>query len=265
MFATIPAKPTFPLVVLAAALFSGCTTTESYDSRSFAAEEIRAVNVSLEKGDLSILGNAEDVATIEARVYGYAGKEEVATRNHDGVRWMADVQSGVLTVNGGSEYERAGVDLDLSVPKHAEVLVEAEGDVDLSGLDGLIIASGGHIDLQNSYGNIQLSADGSIHAEDVGGDLLFAADGSMDVALLPLDGDRIELLSGAGGVELELPFGVPVDLEIWGDPEYDVIVEDLGFGRVATAPGFFSGVAGPGSVRVEIVAVGGPVMVRGSW
>jgi hypothetical protein len=263
MSATTPAKPT--LLLMAGALISGCTTTESFDARSFPAEELRAVQVTLDNGDLSLLGNSTDVATVEARVYGYAGKEEVATRNHDGVSWTADVQSGILTVNSHSEYERAGVDLDLSVPRDAEVLVEAEGDVELAGLRGPVIVTASNIDLRDSAGNMQLSADSSIHVEEVSGDLFLVAEGSVYADLLPNVGDHIQILSGSSGVNVVLPYGVPVDLEVWGDPEYEVIVEDLGFDRVATAPGFFSGVAGRGSVRVEIEAVGGPVTVQGGW
>lgn len=263
MSATITAKPT--LLLIAAGLISGCTTAESFDARSFSSNEVRWVQVALDNGDLSVAGNSSDVATVEARVYGYAGKEEVATRNHDGVSWTADVQSGILTVNSHSQFERAGVDLDLSVPRDAEVLVEAQGDVELWGMNSPLIVTASDIDVRNSHGNIQLSAGSSIHVEDVSGDLFLVAEGSVNADLLPNVGDYIQILSGSSGVNVVLPYGVPVDLEIWGDPEYEVIVEDLGFDRVATAPGFFTGVAGPGSVRVEIEAVGGPVTVQGSW
>ena len=263
MSATIPAKPT--LLLVAGALLSGCTTTESFDARSFSAVELHAVQVALDNGDLSVIGSDSDVATVEARVYGYAGKEEVATRNHDGVSWAADMQRGVLTVNSHSEYERAGVDLDLSVPRDAELLVEAEGDVELAGLHGPVIVTASDIDLHDSVGNMQLSADSTIHVEGVRGDLFLVAEGSVSAELQPEPGDHIQILSGGSGVQVELPYGVPVDLEVWGDPDYEVVVEDLGFDRVATAPGFFSGVAGSGAVRVEIEAVGGPVTIRGGW
>ncbi|MCB9742028.1 MAG: hypothetical protein H6740_05480 [Alphaproteobacteria bacterium] len=44
---------------------------------------------------------------------------------------------------------------------------------------------------------------------------------------------RVETQSG--DVDLTLPWGLEYDMQVWGDPDYEMIVEDMGWNRSAPA------------------------------
>ena len=70
------------------------------------------------------------------------------------------------------------------------------------------------------------------------------------------------LKNGVGIGILALPYGLPYDLQVWGDPEYPMAIEDLGFSNMVASDAYYAARSGNGSVRVDVYASGGEVRIH---
>ena len=79
----------------------------------------------------------------------------------------------------------------------------------------------------------------------------------MDVDVWPDAGGEVLIESSAGDTILRLPYGGAYDVEVIGDPAYEMVIEDLGFLSRFDEVGYFSGTVGDGSIRVVVYVSGG--------
>ncbi|MCB9779289.1 MAG: hypothetical protein H6742_12050 [Alphaproteobacteria bacterium] len=240
------------LLVLLPLVATGCTVVEDPFHSSLPAAGVQRVVADIEEGDMAIRGSP-GTATIElsGRTYGVAGKQDKAAANEAAAGLDVDTVGADLRIDawsgGGTG---SGVDVDLVVPDHVATDLFLEN---------------GTASLASLYGVHRVHAS-RIEADDLGGDLELVADGGgMRLGLTPRPGDRI-VVRARGDVDLTLPWGMDYDLQVWGDPAHELMVEDLGFDAVAADVAYFAGIRGSGSIRVDLVVEGGDVTIQdGGW
>jgi len=196
-------------------------------------------------GDVQIEGSSGE-SLVDARVYGFSTNADKAARNQEGVQYNINLENRVLSLDASTNYANAGVDYLVASPTTVDLALDLQnGDATLSDLTGTMVVLANEIDAENLQGKVDFTS----------------YDGDINVEVDPTGPVRIQT---GGNVRLIVPWGKQYNVSIWGNPESDLVVDDLGFGMVQTGPGFFAGVVGNGSLPVEIQA-GGNVYVEMRW
>lgn len=239
------------LVVVASALsLSGCAVSQSHFDESRSAAGVGLVQVSSESGDFTYQGAQTEVFSIAGESWGVAFKEDAAHEQEDGNALAIDTSGGTLRLDATSRSGSAGIHLDLTGPA-------------LMGSD--ISLEDGDAELYDVIGYALVTAD-TVEARRLeGGADLYARDGGVVAELYPAPGESIRVEAVNGSVDLTLPFGGAYDLQVWGDPEYSVQIDDFGFHSQAVDAAYFAGMAGRGDIQVTVIASGGDVRVRSGW
>jgi hypothetical protein len=239
-----------PLLIASVIFSVGCTTVQDNFTEQLSASGINMISASLDSGTLSYRGAATQDFTIDGRSWGMATKAERAEERLSGNSYAFGLDGRALVLQSQSDTGLAGVDFDITGPMAMSTEIRAtDGSVELSDLSGFQQVSAERIDAERIYGGVDL----------------LATSGSLDAEIYPGPGDAIRIETYSGDVELTLPWGGGYDIQVWGDPEYTMEVEDLGFYSAATAPAYFAGVSGNAAIRVDVFVTGGSVRIDSAW
>jgi len=194
---------------------------------------------------VDILGSSRSDVAASATSWGRgSSKTKAQTREAENTcRVEQATDSGRLSlVSNNRMYSRAGVDFYVDTPflMNTDIYVES-GHVELRSLDGFQLVTASSVDAQDLYGSADLLAEG----------------GSFDVSIVPESFGTVRVEARSGGGTLALPYGLPYDLTVRGDPEYTMTIADLGFQEIAEDAGFFAGFSGDDSVQIEVIVTGG--------
>ncbi len=236
---------------MALALTSGCVTVEDNFSDTVSAEGVFAFQGTTDNGRITYDGGAiDETFTVRGRSWGNGGGRSAAERRQSGNDFFVEVQDSVLVASAQSFEGRSGVDFDVTGPSLMDVDILTD-----SGSASIFDAEGIHI----------VTAD-SIYARGVVGDVDFFADrGGVDVEVFPYVDGVVLIESRSGDVDLYLPFGLDYDLTVVGDPDHELVVEDLGFDTLILEPGLVIGRRGGRSILVDVVVTGGDVRIFQSF
>lgn len=241
------APPRSP-ALLVLLLGTACTTVESPINTTLPDDRLRRVVVDVDQGDLSYAPGTPGALQFEGREWGRASDPEDATARLDAVEFMAHRDGDVAIARGLSTGWGAGTDVDVHGPAGIDVTLETRsGTARLSGVSGMQVIRADHVEVWDSQGSFDI-----------------AATGTVDARLRPGRGDHIRIMA-EGDVVLALPPGLDYDMQIWGDPEHTLEVHDLGFEAAYGGDGYFGGVAGPGTTRVDVMVTGGSIQVLPEW
>jgi hypothetical protein len=229
---------------------SGCVTLDRDFARSVPADGATVIVGTVERGSLTYRGTGEDTFEVTGTTVGTGSSHKAACRKRKGNDWTLAVQDGVFHVQETSEYKQARVDFDIAGPPALDTDIELlRGDIDLESLVGDHLVTADYITARRLEGSV---------------DFLSRSRG-MDVDVWPDEGGSVYLESTAGSVVLRLPYGGNYDIEVIADPDYDMVVADLGFNTDYSELGYFTGVSGDGSVRVMVYVNGGSFELLESW
>ncbi len=234
------------LALVVTPLLAACTVVESPIAATLPADGLRRVEANLDRGDFVYTATAPHEVQVRGTAWGRAGDTTVAQDRLEGVWFAAERQGSAALVSAGATTSGAGADLRLAGPATLGLSVAVgQGDVEVVGLRGHIVATADRVRITDAVGSADLYADwGGVTAE-----------------LVPGPGEVVRI-EAEGDIDLTLPWGMPYDLQVWGDPEQQVIVEDLGFQYVMQDGPYLAAYAGSGSVRVDVIARGGDVRVQ---
>lgn len=239
-----------PITLVPAVLMIGCTTVQDSFTEQLSASGVDLISADLDSGTLSYTGQSTEVFTIDGRSWGMATKKDRAEDRLSGNEYSYGLSGDALLLASSSEAGLAGVDFDIYGPAAMSTSVNIDsGNVELTGMFGYQQITADRIDVTDLHGSVDL----------------LATSGDLDAEVFPGPGDSVRIESWSGDVELTLPWGGSYDIQVWGDPEYSMLIDDLGFYSSATAPAYFAGVSGSGATRVDVFVTGGSVTVRSAW
>jgi hypothetical protein len=221
----------------------GCAEVDKTHADAVDADGIAKLYADLDRGQVTYEGRTDaDAFAFEVRSWGRGGSKARASAKEISNDWGLQFLETEVTAWARSPTHTAGVDFAFSGPSRMDVeIVTLEGDVTLSGVDGA------HV----------VTAD-SILGEAVSGDAdLYAARGGIRAEIYPDFGSLVILQAIDGEVVLGLPFGLQYDIEVFGDWDYPMDVQDLGFDDVVMSPGYFTAFTGGGNVVVQVFVEGG--------
>jgi len=231
------------LAALTSLALIGCAEVENKFQETVPAGVVAQVYAAVDRGDVTYTGDADAVdITFDVRSWGRGGGKGKAASNEAANDWGVQVLDSELTAWGLSPKKTAGVDFGFAGPEIMDVeIVTLEGDAELYGVDGA------HI----------VTADSVVGTAISGSADLYASRGGVTVELYPDFGSLIVLEAVDGDIVLGLPFGLQYDIEVLGDWDYPMDVEDLGFDAAIIEPGYFASQTGGGNVVVQVYVDGG--------
>ena len=236
--------------LIIAALGAGCTTASAPFAEEHSAAGVSSVRAELESGSVTYTGGAADRFLVNGQSWGQGRNPELAEERLAGNDWSVSVAGSSLMLGGSTDAGLAGVDFDVTGP----------GNINLS-----LLTSNGAVSIDNVSGFTQVTAD-RIDATRLRGEAdLYANMGDINAQIEPMPGGSVRLEAASGDVYLDLPWGGDYDLQVWGDIDHQMVIDDLGFHWTTTAPGYFAGVAGAGTTKVDIYVTGGEVFVNQTW
>ena len=234
----------FTLIPIAMAA-TGCVTVAQDFSETLPVVDEVTVLGTLDRGDFSYNGSSETDFLIDGRSWGRGSTKDNAKEHREGNTWLFESIEGVLEATGSSQSSRAGVDMDIAGPAMMDTdIITENGRVNLYDVDGIHAVTADYID-----------------GRGLTGDVDFFGDFSVDVDVWPYDFGIIRVESRNSDVYLSLPFGLSYDLQIWGDPEEVMVVDDLGFHTSYLGEGYFAAQSGDAGIRVDVYAYNGSVTV----
>lgn len=230
------ASPMRPALLPLLALV-GCTSTSRTLDESVDADGIFDVVGTVDRGSFAYTGDSEAVIAVGGTSTGYGGGNNQAARRENGNALTVEVDGNAVEITGTSEFNRASMDIDVSGPfaMNLDVLVH-KGSADFEDAEGDHIITADRVTAYGLVGNADI----------------LARSGGLEVELWPWDDADVVLESSAGNAVIWLPYGLDYDLEVIGDPSYEMYVDNLGFESDIFEPGYFYGAAGDGSVRVTV-------------
>jgi len=227
-----------------------CTTVESNFNELIPATGITEVTAQIDSGDLSYRGAPRDTFAVDGRSWGMSTQVENAERNYSSNHWNVDSTPTSLLIQSQSDYNWAGVDFDIDGPEQMNTFIETgDGLVKLQDMVGYHTVTASKITTDNLHGSVNF----------------LATNGSSDIEIYPTAFDTIRIEALDGDVTLRLPWGQPYDLQVWGDPEYGMSIENLGFYHEVTGPAYFAATSGPATLRVDVYVTGGSFTLLEAW
>ncbi|MEQ1566252.1 MAG: hypothetical protein ABMA64_11490 [Myxococcota bacterium] len=218
----------------------GCAEARLPASETLPAEGVRTVVIDVERGDVVVSGTQPTEFVVSSEAWASAATQGQAEAAAGGVEFGARVVGDRLSVTGRSGGPRAGVDVVIEGPPGVDVDAWLSGGrASMRDLDGDLVVTSDGFDGTGLTGSVDLVSDGSVSLD---------ADPALDTHLK---------LDVHGDVRLGLPYGAPIDLVAFPDPDYAVEVADLGFDSVSVAPDFVDARTGTGRVTVEVVVRSG--------
>lgn len=237
---------TLPLLFLVAV---GCESASTPFSDTFDADGIFLVSADLGDGTLSWQGASTSEIALQGESWGAAASTETAAEREALNHWEYGVDGEALWLASSTPSSRAGVNFDLIGPGLMDFDVDTEGDVELSDVEGAAVITADSIDVEDFVGDADL----------------YAASGSLNAEIHPWEGGELRLETANGQLDVYLPWGLDYDLQVWGDPDHEMIVEDLGWYEAIGDVAYFAGYRGRADIVVNIYAHGGKVTVHETW
>ena len=232
--------------VLIAVLLAGCATVSEPFSETVDAADYSQVELDIARGNVLVEVGSGDVIAIAGDSIGRAGGQSAAAEREAQNSWTVEERAPTLVVRTRSGHRRGTVDVDLLVPPAMDLaIVTQQGSVTLADVEGVHRIDGGRIQTIRLRGSVDLNS----------------SFGGVDAEIYPYVDGVVNVDSNGGDVIVRLPFGGNYDVEILGDPDFEMFVSEFGFVGSIAQPGFFSGVVGDGSIRVRITAQGGSVQI----
>lgn len=229
-------------------LLVGCVRVEQSFEDTLSSEGVYFVQLVTDQGSVAYDGRAlDETFTFRGESIGRGDGRNKAAKREEGNSYDVRVFEDTLIASGTSQYNRASVNFELVGPGVMDTVTHAvEGRVQLENVEGVHVIDAESALLRNVVGDVDLIADG----------------GGVDAQILPwTDVANISIISSGGDVTVGLPWGLDYDFDVIGDPDYPIIIDDLGFDTF-----LLDGVVGVGgrgfrTIRVHIDATGGEVQV----
>lgn len=217
----------------------GCVTVRDIQELRFDDAAISLITVDQARGDVDLTGSRAGVgAQVAATVWGRGSTRDGAQSRQDRVRWSADLIGEELLLSSFSTDARSGVDFFVTGPRVVDSMVRVDnGRVTLDRVEGV-------------HDIVATSVRGNVI-----GDVFIDASSTVDLDFFPFDTTAANI-DARGAVTLGLPRGPDYDLIIRGNPNSEILVEDLGWDDVRIDEGFFAGLRGRGFARINIIADG---------
>ncbi len=230
------------LLVLALPLAVACARVDVPIALSVSAVGVEALNARVDRGDLVVLGDETDTLALTGTSTGYGSSAAQASAREAGNTVTLAVDGATARLTATSTAKRAWTALDVVGPTVLDLDVDVRrGSVHVEAVAGEHVIRADRITARRLEGTAELRA----------------SSGGMDVDLRPDAGGRVQIESSAGDVVLRLPWGLPYDIEVIGDPGYGMYIEELGFHATFSEPGYFAGTVGDGSIQVAVFVNGG--------
>ena len=230
-------RPALLLLLVA----SACAKVERSVDAELDATGLTAFVATIDRGDFAYEGGSA-AFSLDGRAIGYGGSKAQAERRLDGVDVSLQADGTDAVLEAASEFKRAWVDLEVAGPGIVDTDIWVKrGSVDVSEITGRHLVTADRITSQGLHGDVDL----------------LATAGGMDVDVWPGEGGEVLIESSAGDTILRLPYGGAYDIEVIGDPAYEMVIEDLGFLSRFDEVGYFAGTVGDGSIRVVVYVSGG--------
>lgn len=226
------------LICAVSTLFVACVSAREVEELRI-EDPVALITAQHMSGDLEIVGRNNLVgADVAATVWGRGSSRDAAERRQERVRWSAEVLGDELALSSLVTENRAGVDFFITAPTQVDtVLTVDRGDVFLNDVEGI------HDIVASSVRGVAI------------GDVVVDASSRVDLDFYPYDTTAADI-SSQGAVTLALPYGLDYDLVVRGNPDAEMVVEELGWDDVRLSEGFFAGYRGRGGVRINVFADG---------
>jgi hypothetical protein len=220
----------------------GCASSREVVERTFDAASVDRVVVDLAAGDLDLRAASTDEVALVAEIGARAGTRGEAERRRDEVTLDVEVRDGELRVaSTGPEHTR--VDVALEVPPRTDLEAAlADGSARVEGTRGAHRITAGGVTGRDLHGTVDVEA---------------TAEG-VDLEVFP---DGPCAITSRGPLVVSLPYGLEYELVVKPDPEWGAEIADLGFDALVETELLVEGRRGEATLRVELRAVGGPVVV----
>lgn len=229
-------------VFLLLLLLPACSRVERSFEESFEEAGLFTVWGTVERGSFAYTGDSEELILVSGVSTGRGATRRQAEKREEGNEIVIEPEGEILEVTATSEYNRASVDVDVRGPDVMDLDVEVErGTVHLAEVEGTHLVTAGRVTSQALIGSVDL----------------LALSGGMDVEVWPFEGGNVQIESTAGDAVLRLPYGGAYDVVVYGDPAYEMLIEELGWSESYAEPGFYSGRVGDGSILVTVYVTGG--------
>lgn len=233
----------FGLAVLA----SGCVTVDSTFSDTLSSDGVFVFRGSSDRGIVAYDGRGmgRDF-DISGRSWATGSGSNRAGEREASNRYGVEVEGEALVASAVSFDTRSGVDFDVFGPEVMDIeIVTEHGEAELFDVTGTHVVTARRIIGDNISGDVDFFADGR----------------GLDVEVYPHDDGTVSIRSRGGNATIYLPRRLNYDLNIIGDPNRELELEDLGFDRMVVDPGLAIAWRGDRSVRVDIEVTGGDVRV----
>lgn len=229
------------VVVLAVGLV-GCGSYTSVFTDTASSRGVFTVVASSDSGSVSYDGAALiEEFNVSGTSYASGRNRDAAERNEQLNSVDVRIENGTLLASGISG-PGGNVDFDIVGPGRIDTDLRApRGTVRVDRVDGFHVLTGRRIIGREIVGDADIQA-----TDDV------------DVQILPYtDVGSIRVATTGGDVSLGLPFGLDYQLNVTGNPDFEVIVEDLGFDGILSEGPVLRAWRGFETIRVDVDVRGG--------
>lgn len=219
---------------------AGCVEVGFSETDRFDPSLVGLIDVDVARGDLEIAGRQGEGVLVR-RHWGRAGSESKADERARAARSEWSLEAGALVVRAPTPSGDAGVDVTVVGPVLTDlVATTGRGTIDVIDVEGVWNLEGDQIQ------TTALAGEGSI-----------VTTGPSTLEIWPyLDG--VVSIDVIGEATLVLPAFGPYDIIVAGDPNHEMLIQDLGFDVAEQGPGTFAAIREPGTVRIDVRVVGGP-------
>lgn len=228
---------------------TACVRVERAFQDTVPADGVESIYARVDRGSFSYRGSEMlDDFHVSGVSSGNASSQARAEEKANGNLWSVDAQDSTLVVMGES-LDNGSLAFQIDGPDLLNTDIEVDnGAIRLDGLTGSHYLTADSVVLQDLQGNVDV----------------YARESGVSIEMMDV-WESVQVESVDGSVDLWLPYGLEYDLEIWGDPEYALTVEDLGFEDSYVGEGYFAGDAGRAIVEVTLKVYGGSVSVYRSF
>ncbi|MEZ4316467.1 MAG: hypothetical protein R3F61_03135 [Myxococcota bacterium] len=239
------------MVAAVAVLATGCARVETTFSDTVSSEGVFVFQGTTDRGTIRYDGGGiGETFDVRGTSWATGGGKAKAERREADNQYAVSVQDRVLVASGVSFDGRAGVDFSVLGPSVMDVdILTDRGTAELFDVNGIHVVTANRVYGRGIIGDVDFFADSN----------------GIDVEVLPFEFGSVRVESRSGDVDLYIPWGLDYDLTVVGDPEYEMVIEDLGFDTFVLEPGLAIGWRGGRSIRVDVVVTGGDVRVLSAF
>lgn len=229
-------------LVWVATMAIGCTYIEEQFTEVLPADGVTNVQVDIHRGEFVYQGSQTNDVVINGAI---RGRPQSPDRQRSDASWSVEQNNQTMRFTGDSTGLGGGVFYDVTGPGDMNMDVNLNhGDVVISGVRGDLWANAGYIQADGITGSVDLRSTWW----------------GVDARLFPQPGDTINI-DADGDVCLALPATGEYNIRVWGDDDYGVFVDGMGFNWSFGLLGAYYNNGNRGDINVDISAWGGAVYV----